>query len=734
MTVRQFFARRLRHRVGNSWPIDQAAAHTPVGWPGWPDGKRFAFVLSHDVEGKRGLERCRTLAELEMRLGFRSSFNFVPEGEYAVSDTLRAFLRENGFEVGVHDLHHNGSLYRSRKTFERQAQRINKYLRSWGAAGFRSGFMFHNLEWLKDLNVLYDASTFDTDPFEPQPDGVQTIFPFWVPGEDGKGYVELPYTLPQDSTLFLLLKESSIDIWKRKLDWVATHGGMVLLITHPDYIGFNGQNRVGEYSQQLYRELLEYVTDRYADQCWFALPKDVARYYYENMRSGSGGNRWLLAQEKAAMSSLKRRDGSHLSVGAPQTADLLEAQSPGTSCLQGKRMAVVMFSTFPDDPRPRRAAETFVSAGMNVDVICLRGGESLNRETFGGIEIDRVAVNHSRGSKLNYMFQYGLFILVAFSKLATRSLRKRYDIVHIHNMPDILVLAAIVPKLLGAKVILDLHDPMPELMMTIFNLRRESLVVCLMALVEKWSMAFVDVVLTANSAFERLFVSRSCPKSKIHVVMNSPDERIFKYSPPQMKNRRLKGVNAPFVIMYHGTLVERNGADLAVDALIKLRRLVPGAELRIYGSRTPYLDQIMLTVSEKGLDKAVHYLGSRPLELLTEAIAECDVGIVPNKRSIFTELNMPTRIFEYLALGKPVIAPRSAGIQDYFSEDSLIMFDLGNTDDLARKLSHLFFHPEEVLEVVKRGQDVYRAHAWHFEKKKLENVVVGLLSEDHLKK
>jgi glycosyltransferase involved in cell wall biosynthesis len=733
MTTRRFLARRLRSQVGSSWPIDQAAAQTPAGWPGWPDGKKFAFVLTHDVEGIRGLEQCLALAELEMRLGFRSSFNFVPEGEYTVPESLRAFLRENGFEVGIHDLHHNGSLYRSARVFKKQARKINQYLQSWEAVGFRSGFMFHNLQWLKDLNVLYDSSTFDTDPFEPQPDGVQTIFPFWVPGKDGTGYVELPYTLPQDSTLFLLLEEHSIDIWKRKLDWVAQQGGLALVIVHPDYIGFNGQKRVGEYSPQLYRDLLEYVTKRYSDQCWFALPKEVAHYFYAKMVSSSGVNRCLLAQEVAATSNQKDQDVLAESPDNPLAIDRPESQSPGTSCLQGKRMAVVLFSTFPGDPRPRRAAETFVQAGMNVDVICLMDEGSPGRDTFKGIHIDRIAIEHNRGSKLNYMLRYGLFILIAVGKLAARSLTKPYHVVHVHNMPDVLVLAALFPKLFGAKVILDLHDPMPELMMTIFNLRRESLAVRLMTRIEKWSIAFVDVVVTTNSTFERLFVSRSCPASKIRVVMNSPDERIFKYSPAQIRNRQLDKVKAPFVIMYHGTLVDRNGADLAVEALEKLRQSVPSAELRIYGPRTSYLDQVMLTVSEKGLEKAVQYLGPRPLEQLTDAIAECDVGVIPNKRSIFTELNMPTRIFEYLALGKPVVAPRAPGIQDYFSEDSLIFFDLGNADDLAMKLSHLFFHQEEALEIVKRGQQVYRAHAWRYEKRKLENLAVGLLSADHLK-
>ena len=278
MALRRVRARRLRRRFSGSWPIDEAAAGAPRGWPGWPDGRQFAFVLTHDVEGATGLARCRALAELEMGLGFRSSFNFVPEGGYATPEALRTFLSEQGFEVGVHDLRHDGSLYRSARSFREGARAINHHLHAWGAVGFRAGFMFHNLQWLGDLDVLYDASTFDTDPFEPQPDGVGTIFPFWVPRADGSGYVELPYTLAQDSTLFLVLREPGIDVWKRKLDWIASRGGLALVNVHPDYMSFDGRCRPSEYPAQLYAALLEYVAERYRDQCWCALPRTVATY------------------------------------------------------------------------------------------------------------------------------------------------------------------------------------------------------------------------------------------------------------------------------------------------------------------------------------------------------------------------------------------------------------------------------------------------------------------------
>ena len=124
--MRRFWAQRKRERFKHIWPIDEAAAKIPKQWSGWPDSKDFAFVLSHDVEGPEGLANCRQLAELEMSMGFRSSFNFIPEGTYRVPAELRNWLTEHGFEVGVHDLHHDGKLYRDKKKFAAKATQINR--------------------------------------------------------------------------------------------------------------------------------------------------------------------------------------------------------------------------------------------------------------------------------------------------------------------------------------------------------------------------------------------------------------------------------------------------------------------------------------------------------------------------------------------------------------------------------------------------------------------------------
>ncbi len=279
---------RIIRRNADTWPIRRSAAEKPPGWSGWPEGKKFALVFTHDVESPEGLEKVRPLAELEMRHGLRSSFNFIPEGPYADPVELRHWLVENGFEVGVHDLNHDGQLYESRESFSRKAESINRYLRDWDAVGFRSGFMLHQLDWLHDLDISYDASTFDTDPFEPQPEGSDTIFPFLVKPEDGTapGYVELSYTLPQDSTLFLHLGEKTPAIWKKKLAWIRRNGGLALVNIHPDYISFSGEKSPSfSYPVDVLKEFLEFVCSEHDGMFWNPLARDLASWYRERSPS-----------------------------------------------------------------------------------------------------------------------------------------------------------------------------------------------------------------------------------------------------------------------------------------------------------------------------------------------------------------------------------------------------------------------------------------------------------------
>lgn len=283
----QLFLRKCRilfkqKQYAEVWPINEKAGATPSGWKGWPENKKFALLLTHDVDTGPGQEKCLKLMQIEKELGFKSTFFFVPE-DYPVSHITLHTLRNNGFEVGVHGLNHDGKLYDSWKSFQKKAKKINQYLKDWNAVGFRSPCMQHNLEWLSELNIDYDASTYDIDPFEPQGGGVETIFPFIYKKEKTeRTYVELPYTLPQDFLLYILMQKQTIDLWKRKVDWLAHNGGMVHLITHPDYMNFNGSNsQKEEYSINLYINFLSFLKEHYEGQYWIATAKEVAEFWQE---------------------------------------------------------------------------------------------------------------------------------------------------------------------------------------------------------------------------------------------------------------------------------------------------------------------------------------------------------------------------------------------------------------------------------------------------------------------
>jgi glycosyltransferase involved in cell wall biosynthesis len=718
--LRRKVASRIRDRVGDIWPIIPGSERAPKNWQGWAEGKKFALVLTHDVEGNVGLQNCRKLMQLEMEFGFRSSFNFIPEGSYQVPQHLRQELVSAGFEVGVHDLRHDGRLFASRREFKRRAVRINDYLREWGAVGFRSGFMLHELDWLHDLNIGYDASTFDTDPFEPQPQGRHTIFPFWIgspalrssnfEGQNSAasngGYVELPYTLPQDSTLFLLLGETTIDVWKRKLDWIVAHGGMALVNIHPDYINFessNGSNN--HYPVTRIREFLSYVVQTYSGQFWNPSCKELSDWYARHY-----------ASQRSRV----------FATSVPVATDGVRSKLPG------KRAAVLLYSYYPADPRPRRAAEALIEAGMDVDLVCLRDKQSdATEEDVRGVRVLRLPLQKRRHSKGTYIFQYTAFLAACFWLLALRSLKKRYDLVHVHNMPDALVFAAFVPKLLGARVILDLHDPMPELMMSIYNVGPNAKFVRWLRRLEKFSIRFADLVLTPNKAFRELFISRGCPPEKIQIVMNSPESNIFATS---ANGEAISGGDHEgYRIMYHGLIAERHGLDVALQAIAELRNDIPALEFHIFGDRTRYMDKVEEDVQRLGLQSCVRYHGYKPQAEIAQAIRNSDIGIIPNRRNPFTEINMPTRIFEYLAIGKPVVVPDTRGIRDYFEKKSLIFFEPDNPQSLREAILKAYRDPIQVNSIVKRGRSVYESHRWESHRSYFIDRVSALLSANGAK-
>jgi peptidoglycan/xylan/chitin deacetylase (PgdA/CDA1 family) len=232
----------------------------------WPDGRRFAAILTHDVEGPAGIENIPRLLEIEQRHGFVSSWNFCGEW-YPIPDGVFESIEAAGCEIGLHGIAHDGLLFEDRATFEANLPKIHRYLHEWRASGFRSPATHRNADWMPELGCLYDTSSPDSDPFEPQPGGCCSIFPFLI--ED---LVELPITLLQDHTLFEILRERSVRLWVEKSEWIIENHGLVNLLVHPDYL--LTQDRL-----DLYDEFLGHLASQAGG--WQALPRDVSRWWKE---------------------------------------------------------------------------------------------------------------------------------------------------------------------------------------------------------------------------------------------------------------------------------------------------------------------------------------------------------------------------------------------------------------------------------------------------------------------
>jgi glycosyltransferase involved in cell wall biosynthesis/peptidoglycan/xylan/chitin deacetylase (PgdA/CDA1 family) len=626
----------LRHK--DIWPIDQTAASPPANWQGWPDGKKFALVLTHDVETEKGLNKCRDLMKIEEDMGFRSSFNFVA-GDYEVPLDFIAEIKNRGFEVGVHGLHHNGNIFRSREIFEGQAFKINQFIKKWDAAGFRHPSMYHNLDMVHGLNIEYDASTFDTDPFEPQPDGMGTIFPIWIAGNGNQGgYVELPYTLSQDFLLFIVLQQKNIDIWKTKLDWIAENGGMALVNVHPDYMHFNkGKLKIDEYPVKYYAEFLQHIKTKYEGQYWQPLPKDMAHFWSTNFRSKKNITR------------------------------------------KPKHICMLAYSFYESDNRIMRYADALTERGDTVDIIALRSEGTPQYENINKVNIYRIQKRMiNEKNQLTYLTKLAIFLIKSFAFIVKKHLQHPYDIVHVHSVPDFEVFAALIPKLQGSSIILDIHDIVPEFYASKFSGNKDSFFFKVLVKIEQFSIKFSDHVIISNHLWHKTLTSRSVNESKCTTIMNYPDEAIF-YQRPRTRH------DDKFIMLYPGTLGWHQGLDIAIKAFAKIKDQAPQAEFHIYGRGTEKnnLDKL---ITELHLDNKVFIKDPMPIDKIAEVMANADLGIVPKKNDPFGGEAFSTKILEFMALGIPVIVSKTK-IDNYYFNDSVVKFFIpDDVNDLAQSM------------------------------------------------
>jgi glycosyltransferase involved in cell wall biosynthesis/peptidoglycan/xylan/chitin deacetylase (PgdA/CDA1 family) len=676
--LRRHRADSRRKAYADVWPIDEKAAAAPPGWPGWPEGKRFALVLTHDVEGTRGLDRVDRLVKLEAGHGFRSSFNLVPEEQYRVPDALRELLVAQGFEVGVHGLNHDGKLYSTKAGFARKAVAINGYLRQWNACGFRSPSMQHRLDWLHKLNLIYDCSTFDTDPFEPEPDGAGTIFPFWVPNPQGSGYVELPYTLVQDYTLFVILREKNIDIWKQKLDWIAAHGGMALINTHPDYMAFDGGPARDEYPVSHYEDFLSYAREKYEGSFWQACPCDVARFY--------------------------------------------TSQLPPSLRNTRKKVCMLAYSQYETDSRVRHYAETLARRGDMVDVIAIGNGATPRGAEISGVSVYRVQDRkNDERSKWTYAWRMARFLLTSSAFLSRRHDLVRYDLVHIHNIPDFLVFGAWYAKWNGAKLILDIHDVVPEQFESKFGAKPESSYTKLLKWIEKRSAGFVDHVIVANHLWHEKLVARSIAREKCSVFLNHIDPAIFHRRPHA-------GSDGKIVLMFPGSFQWHQGLDIAIEALANVRTRAQNAELHLYGSGRME-DELRRLSDRLGLNGAVQFHPSVPLDDMPGIMANADLGVVPKRADNFGNEAYSTKIMEFMAVGVPVVASRTK-IDTYYFDDRVVrFFPSGDPRAMADTILELIQRPDLREAQVTAAYQYVARNNWDVRKKDYLELVDSLTVE-----
>lgn len=344
------------------------------------------------------------------------------------------------------------------------------------------------------------------------------------------------------------------------------------------------------------------------------------------------------------------------------------------------------------ETRVEREAKALVARGYEVDVICLGTPEEPAAESADGIHIHRIPVRrHKLQGSFVQFWEYVAFFLMASAKLARLHLRKRFQVVQVHNLPDFLVFAALVPKLTGARVILDLHDLMPEFVSARFGGDQEGWVVRLVRWQESLSCRFADHVITVTELWRQALIRRGVPAGKVSVVMNVADDHIFRADPNAV---RLSSDHQHFKLIYHGTFTDRYGLDLAIRAVDLVRRHVPGIHLTLHGGggiRTA-LEKL---VDELGLRAHVTFSteGVSTSEL-PGMILNADVGIVPYRSDVFTDGILPTKLMEYAALGMPVIAARTTGIAGYFDDGMVEFFKPDDVQDLAQHILALYVDPE----------------------------------------
>lgn len=379
--------------------------------------------------------------------------------------------------------------------------------------------------------------------------------------------------------------------------------------------------------------------------------------------------------------------------------------------IANKRHCMVVHAYYPiGEPRVEREALALVAKGFQVDLICLKDQGEPETEQIEGINIYRLPVRRHKGKGIFIqLLEYFSFFFLAFFKLTSLQWKKHYAVVQVHNLPDFLIFCAMIPKIMGARLILDLHDLMPEFYAGRFNQDLNALPIRLLRLQERISCAFADQVITVTSLWRETLIQRGIPAEKIVVVMNVANDRIFQR---QMRSNLPSGNGQPFRLIYHGTLAERYGIDLAIRAVDQLRASIPNIHLTIHG-KGEYLETLVQLKDQLDLDPYVVFSTQyMPIADLPKLIGKAHVGLVPYRQDIFTDGILPTKMMEYVAVGIPVVAARTAAISAYFDENMVRYFTPGDVNDLANSILSLYLNQDLIKQLPINADQFSQRYNW----------------------
>jgi glycosyltransferase involved in cell wall biosynthesis len=395
-------------------------------------------------------------------------------------------------------------------------------------------------------------------------------------------------------------------------------------------------------------------------------------------------------------------------------------QLVGAATRPARRHCMVVHSDYPlGETRVQREAQALIDRGIDVDIICLRQPGEARIEQVAGATIYRLPVRRDKRRGLAaQLLEYLTFAALAFLTLTALHLRRRYQVVQVHNLPDFLVFAALVPRLTGSKIILDLHDLMPEFFAARFGSSRSSLPLRLVRLQERLSCRFADHVITVSEHWRQALIARGVPASKCSVLMNLADGRIFTPQQRRAADRR-------FRLIYHGTITRRYGLDVLLRAVSLARARVPDIEVRIIGAGE-YVDALRQLVQELGLGDHVQIGDVVPAEQLPTLICQADLGVVPYRGDAFTDELLPTKLMEYAALGVPAIVSRTRAIATCFDDTMVQFVTPGDPEDLARSIEALYHDRERLLALGAGIQRFNQRYSWASQAESYARVVDGL--------